>query len=300
MSDLIITEKTNPNTLNIDVASSLEIARMINEEDKKVAEKISENLTSIANAIDIISENFLKGGRLLYFGAGTSGRLGVLDASECPPTFNSPNEMVQGIIAGGDRALRFAIEGAEDSCELAKQDFEKLNITEKDTVVSISASGNANYVIEVLKLAKEKKSKTIALTCNPMANISKIADVVICIETGAEVITGSTRMKAGTAQKMVLNMLTTGAMIKIGKVYKNFMIDVKPTNIKLKDRAQRIVSEIAHCSQDEAKAVLESNEYKVKEAILQIKYSIPYEKATNLLDKFNGVLGKVFSVCNKN
>ena len=295
MSDLIITEKTNPNTLNIDVASSLEIARMINEEDKKVAEKISENLTSIANAIDIISENFLKGGRLLYFGAGTSGRLGVLDASECPPTFNSPNDMVQGIIAGGDRALRFAIEGAEDSCELARKDFEKLNITEKDTVVSISASGNANYVIEVLKLAKEKKSKTIALTCNPMANISKIADVVICIETGAEVITGSTRMKAGTAQKMVLNMLTTGAMIKIGKVYKNFMIDVKPTNIKLKDRAQRIVSEIAHCSQDEAKAVLESNEYKVKEAILQIKYSISYEKAKTLLDKFNGVLGKVFS-----
>ena len=295
MSDLIITEKTNPNTLNIDVASSLEIARMINEEDKKVAEKISENLTTIAKAIDIISENFLKGGRLLYFGAGTSGRLGVLDASECPPTFNSSNEMVQGIIAGGDRALRFAIEGAEDSCELARKDFEKLNITEKDTVVSISASGNANYVIEVLKLAKEKKAKTIALTCNPMANISKIADVVICIETGAEVITGSTRMKAGTAQKMVLNMLTTGAMIKIGKVYKNFMIDVKPTNIKLKDRAQRIVSEIAHCSQDEAKAVLESNEYKVKEAILQIKYSISYEKAKTLLDKFNGVLGKVFS-----
>ena len=295
MSDLIITEKTNPNTLNIDVASSLEIARMINEEDKKVAEKISENLTSIAKAIDIISENFLKGGRLLYFGAGTSGRLGVLDASECPPTFNSPNDMVQGIIAGGDRALRFAIEGAEDSCELARKDSEKLNITEKDTVVSISASGNANYVIEVLKLAKEKNAKTIALTCNPMANISKIADVVICIETGAEVITGSTRMKAGTAQKMVLNMLTTGAMIKIGKVYKNFMIDVKPTNIKLKDRAQRIVSEIAHCSQDEAKTVLESNEYKVKEAILQIKYSISYEKAKTLLDKFNGVLGKVFS-----
>ena len=295
MSDLIITEKTNPNTLNIDVASSLEIARMINEEDKKVAEKISENLTTIAKAIDIISENFLKGGRLLYFGAGTSGRLGVLDASECPPTFNSPNEMVQGIIAGGDRALRFAIEGAEDSCELARKDFEKLDITEKDTVVSISASGNANYVIEVLKLAKEKKSKTIALTCNPMANISKIADVVICIETGAEVITGSTRMKAGTAQKMVLNMLTTGAMIKIGKVYKNFMIDVKPTNIKLKDRAQRIVSEIAHCSQNEAKAVLEDNEYKIKEAILQIKYSLPYDDAKSILSKYNGVLSRIFS-----
>ena len=295
MSDLIITEKTNPNTLNIDVASSLEIARMINEEDKKVAEKISENLTTIAKAIDIISENFLKGGRLLYFGAGTSGRLGVLDASECPPTFNSPNDMVQGIIAGGDRALRFAIEGAEDSCELARKDFEKLNITEKDTVVSISASGNANYVIEVLKLAKEKKSKTIALTCNPMAKIAKIADVVICIETGAEVITGSTRMKAGTAQKMVLNMLTTGAMIKIGKVYKNFMIDVKPTNIKLKDRAQRIVSEIVHCSQKEAKAVLEENEYKIKEAILQIKYSLTYDDAKLILSKYNGVLSRIFS-----
>ncbi len=295
MSDLIITEKTNPNTLNIDVASSLEIARMINEEDKKVAEKISENLTTIAKAIDIISENFLKGGRLLYFGAGTSGRLGVLDASECPPTFNSPNEMVQGIIAGGDRALRFAIEGAEDSCELARKDFEKLNITEKDTVVSISASGNANYVIEVLKLAQEKNAKTIALTCNPMAKIAKIADVVICIETGAEVITGSTRMKAGTAQKMVLNMLTTGAMIKIGKVYKNFMIDVKPTNIKLKDRAQRIVSEIAHCSQKEAKAVLEENEYKIKEAILQIKYSLTYDDAKLILSKYNGVLSRIFS-----
>lgn len=295
MSDLIITEKTNPNTLNIDVASSLEIARMINEEDKKVAEKISENLTSIAKAIDIISENFLKGGRLLYFGAGTSGRLGVLDASECPPTFNSPNEMVQGIIAGGDRALRFAIEGAEDSCELARKDFEKLNITEKDTVVSISASGNANYVIEVLKLAQEKNAKTIALTCNPMAKIAKIADVVICIETGAEVITGSTRMKAGTAQKMVLNMLTTGAMIKIGKVYKNFMIDVKPTNIKLKDRAQRIVSEIVHCSQKEAKAVLEENEYKIKEAILQIKYSLTYDDAKLILSKYNGVLSRIFS-----
>ena len=295
MSDLIITEKTNPNTLNIDVASSLEIARMINEEDKKVAEKISENLTTIAKAIDIISENFLKGGRLLYFGAGTSDRLGVLDASECPPTFNSPNEMVQGIIAGGDRALRFAIEGAEDSCELARKDFEKLDITEKDTVVSISASGNANYVIEVLKLAQEKNAKTIALTCNPMAKIAKIADVVICIETGAEVITGSTRMKAGTAQKMVLNMLTTGAMIKIGKVYKNFMIDVKPTNIKLKDRAQRIVLEIAHCSQDEAKAVLEENEYKIKEAILQIKYSLTYDDAKLILSKYNGVLSRIFS-----
>ena len=293
MTDIIITEKTNPDTVNIDVSSSLEIAQMINNEDLKVAQKISENLDSIAKAIDIISQNFIDGGRLLYFGAGTSGRLGVLDASECPPTFNSPDEMVQGIIAGGDKALRFAIEGAEDSIELAKKDFERLNITEKDTVVSISASGNANYVIEILKLAKQKKSKTIAITCNPMAKMSSYADVVICIETGAEVITGSTRMKAGSAQKMVLNMLTTGAMVKIGKVYKNLMVDVKPTNIKLKDRAQRIVSAIAECSIDNAKIILENNNYNLKEAVLQIKYSISFEEAKELLKKHNGILRKV-------
>ncbi len=296
MTDVIVTEKTNPNTLDIDISSSLEIAKMINNEDLKVAQKISENLTSIASAIDIISNNFLKGGRLFYFGAGTSGRLGVLDASECPPTYNTPSEMVQGIIAGGDRALRFAIEGAEDSIELAQQDFKKLNITENDTVISISASGNANYVIEILKLAKEKNIKTIALTCNPNAKMSNFADINICIETGAEVITGSTRMKAGTAQKMVLNMLTTGAMVKIGKVYKNFMVDVKPTNIKLKDRAQRIVSEIANCTQDKAKTVLEANDYKLKEAVLQIKYSLSFNEAQNLLAENNGILRKVLQI----
>ena len=215
MENIIITEKSNPDTVNIDISSSLEIVQMINNEDLKVAQKIKENLNPIAQAIDLISDNFLKGGRLFYFGAGTSGRLGVLDASECPPTFNSPYDMVQGIIAGGDRALRYAIEGA------------------------------ANYVIEILRLAKENNTKTVAITCNPKAEMNKYADIVICIETGAEAITGSTRMKAGSAQKMVLNMLTTGAMVKIGKTYKNFMIDVKPTNTKLKDRAVRITSQIA-------------------------------------------------------
>ncbi len=296
MTDVIVTEKTNPNTIDIDISSSLEIAKMINNEDLKVAQKISENLTSIASAIDLISDNFLKGGRLFYFGAGTSGRLGVLDASECPPTYNTPSEMVQGIIAGGDRALRFAIEGAEDSIELAQEDFKRLNITENDTVISISASGNANYVIEILKLAKEKNIKTIALTCNPDAKMSEFADINICIETGAEVITGSTRMKAGTAQKMVLNMLTTGAMVKIGKVYKNFMVDVKPTNIKLKDRAQRIVSEIADCTKDKAKSVLEANNYNLKKAVLQIKYSLSFNEAQNLLAENNGILRKTLQL----
>ena len=291
---MIITEKSNPNTINIDCASSLEIAQMINNEDLKVAQKINENLEPIANAIDIISENFLVGGRLFYFGAGTSGRLGVLDASECPPTFSSEPDMVQGIIAGGDRALRFAIEGAEDSIELAREDFAKIQATKNDTIVSISASGNANYVIEILKLAKEIGAKTVAVTCNPNAKMSEFADVVICIETGAEAITGSTRMKAGTAQKMVLNMLTTGAMVKIGKVYKNLMIDVKPTNIKLKDRAARIVAEVAQVEKEVALNTLEENGYNLKEAVLQIKYGITFEKAQELLKEHNGILRKVF------
>lgn len=292
--DIIITEKANPNTVNIDISSSFEIAEMINNEDLKVAQKISENLNSIAKAIDVISENFLNNGRLFYFGAGTSGRLGVLDASECPPTFNSNPEMVQGIIAGGDKALRFAIEGAEDNAELAKEDFDKLNINSNDTVVAISASGNAVYVIEILKLARAKNCKTISLTCNPQAKMSNFADIVICIETGPEAVTGSTRMKAGTAQKMVLNMLTTGAMVKIGKTYKNLMIDVKPTNIKLKDRAARIISQIAKVEKNEAKNILENNGYKVKEAILQIKYNLPFKEAERILAENNGILRKVF------
>lgn len=296
MSDVIITEKANPNTVDIDISSSLEIAKMINNEDLTVAQKISENIGAIAKAIDIISENFLNGGKLFYFGAGTSGRLGVLDASECPPTFNSPSEMVQGIIAGGDKALRFAIEGAEDSIELAREDFKKANITEKDTVVSISASGNANYVIEVLKLAEEKGIKAIALTCNKEAKMSEYADVAICIETGAEAITGSTRMKAGTAQKMVLNMLTTGAMVKIGKTYKNLMVDVKPTNIKLKDRAERIVCAITDCTQDKAKKVLEANNYNLKEAVLEVKYNLSEAEAQRLLKEHNGILRNIFKV----
>lgn len=299
MQDITVTEKTNQNTIDIDISSSLEIAQMINNEDLKVAVEVSKKLDDIAKAIDVISDNFLKGGRLFYFGAGTSGRLGVLDASECPPTFSSEPDMVQGIIAGGDKALRFAIEGAEDSIEMAKEDFSKLNITKDDTVVSISASGNANYVIEVLKLAKNIGSKTIAVTCNPKAKMTEFADVNICIETGAEAITGSTRMKAGTAQKMVLNMLTTGAMVKIGKTYKNYMVDVKPTNIKLKDRAIRIVSSIANVDYEFAKTTLENNSYKVKEAIVQLKQNTSLEQATNLLKENNGVLRKIIEKSNK-
>ncbi len=298
MNDIIITEKTNKDTVDIDISSTKAILKMINNEDLKVAQKISENIEEISKGVDVISENFLKGGRLIYFGAGTSGRLGVLDASECPPTFNTPQEMVVGIIAGGDKALRYAIEGAEDSIELAKNDFNKLNINSNDTVVSISASGNANYVIEILKLAKEKNIKTIALTCNPNAKMKEFADILICIETGPEAITGSTRMKAGTAQKMVLNMLSTASMVKIGKVYQNLMVDVRPTNIKLKDRAIRIVSQIANVDYPIAEKILDNNNYKIKEAIIQLKYSKSFEEASNLLKQNNGILRKVFNNIN--
>ena len=293
MENISVTELINPLSSDIDIMDTLGILRVINNEDKKIAEEISKNLDKIAEAVDVISENFLKGGRLFYFGAGTSGRLGVLDASECPPTFSTEPSMVQGIIAGGDSALRNAIEGAEDSLSLAQEDFYKQSITKNDTVVVISASGNANYVVEIINLAKKTGAKTIALSSNKNGKIN-IADIFICIETGAEVLTGSTRMKAGTAQKLVLNMLTTASMIKTGKIYKNYMIDVKPTNDKLKKRAVRIVSSISEKDENLSKQTLEENGYKIKPAILKLKYNIDFGKANELLEKHNGILRKVF------
>ena len=299
MEDIIITEKTNQNTLDIDLKDSFEIVKLINEEDIKVAHAIEEALPQIAKAVDIICSNFLNGGRLLYFGAGTSGRLGILDASECPPTFNTPKGMVQGIIAGGDEAIKNAIEGAEDSNEFAQSDFNKLNITENDTVVCISASGNANYVIEILKLAQKKNIKTISITSNNEAKMKKHCDVFICIKTGAEVITGSTRLKAGTAQKMVLNMLTTGSMIKIGKVYKNYMIDLNPTNTKLKKRAIRIISQIANVDEQQASQAFYESKEKIKHAILKLKYNINFEDSEKLIKEHKGVLRKIFNTFDK-
>lgn len=288
------TENINENTRNIDVSSTIEMVAMINDEDKLAALAVEKALPQIAEAVDIISENFIKGGRLFYFGAGTSGRLGVLDASECPPTFSTAPEMVQGIIAGGERAIRFAIEGAEDSEELAVKDFEALNINENDTVVSISASGNAKYVVKVLELAKAQNCKTVAVTCNPYAKMKEFSDCFICAQTGAEAVSGSTRMKAGTAQKMILNMLTTASMVKIGKTFGNLMIDVKPTNSKLKIRASRIVANIADCDEETARKELENNGYNVKHAILKIKHGLDFEQADKLLVERKGVLKKVF------
>ena len=289
----IITEFRNENTKNIDLLSSLEIVQKINEEDKLVALAVESELENIAKAIDIISKQFIKGGRLIYFGAGTSGRLGILDASECPPTFSVPKEMVQGIIAGGESAFKTPIEGAEDNFEAGKYDAKILN--ENDVAVVISASGNPKYLLGVMDRANEVNAKTIALTCNSNAKIAEEATLTICVEVGAEVIAGSSRMKAGTAQKMVLNMLSTGSMIKIGKTYQNFMIDLKPTNEKLKDRAIRIVAQIANTTHAKAFETLEKCNWEVKTAVVSIVQSVDIETARNNLKKYNGVLRKVLN-----
>lgn len=289
----IITEYRNENTKNIDLLSTIDIVKKINEEDQIVARAVEDESANIARAIDIIAKQFLLGGKLYYFGAGTSGRLGVLDASECPPTFGVRADMVQGIIAGGDIALRLAVEGAEDDFELGVSDAKIL--TQNDVCVVISASGNPKYLLGVLSQAEKISCKTIAITCNHKAAILEEVGLGICIEVGPEVITGSSRMKAGTAQKMVLNMLTTGSMIKIGKTYENFMIDLMPTNEKLKDRAMRIVSEIAGVNASTAlKTLLECN-WKVKEAILMLQCDLTLSEAQELLRKNCGVLRKALA-----
>lgn len=288
------TENRNKNTVNIDLLDSSGIVKLINDEDLKIAFAVQNSLPQIAQGVDIISKNFLEGGRLFYFGAGTSGRLGILDASECPPTFSTNPEMVQGIIAGGDKAIKSAVEGAEDSIELAQKDFSALNTDKNDTITAISASGNAKYVIEVLKLAQQSQLKTIAITSNPEAKMLEFADCKIVVETGEEALTGSTRMKAGTAQKMVLNMLSTGAMIKIGKTYENLMIDVNPSNEKLKKRAVQIVADISGCEKTDAEKELSKNGCKIKHAILKIRYNLDFTQADELLVKNDGILRKVF------
>lgn len=289
----VITEYRNENTKNIDLLSSSEIVKKINEEDKLVALAVESELHNIAAAVDMIAKQFLKGGRLFYFGAGTSGRLGILDASECPPTFSVPHDMVQGIIAGGDSAFRTPIEGAEDNFEAGKFDAKVLN--ENDVAVLISASGNPKYLLGVIEQANEVNAKTVALTCNSKARISEEASLTICVEVGPEVIAGSSRMKAGTAQKMVLNMLSTGAMIKIGKTYQNFMIDLNPTNEKLKDRAIRIVAQIANTTHAKAFETLERCNWEVKTAVVAIVQNIDIEKAREILKTNNGVLRKVLN-----
>lgn len=287
----IITEYINENTKDIDMISTFDMLKKINEEDKLVALSVENELKNIARAVDMIATQFTKGGRLIYFGCGTSGRLGILDASECPPTFSVESSMVQGIIAGGISAFTNAVEGIEDNFEQGELDAEILE--KEDVCVVISASGNPKYLLGVLKTAEKKGVKSVAITCNNRAKMYEEVTECICVEVGAEVIAGSSRMKAGTAQKMVLNMLSTGSMIKIGKTYQNFMIDLKATNDKLKDRAIRIVSQLAQATYARAlEALLETN-WEIKTSVVSIKLDLDVESAKVELKKHSGVLRKV-------
>lgn len=289
----VMTEYRNENTKDIDILPTIEMVKKMNEEDKIVALAVEDESEHIAQAIDMIAKQFLKGGKLYYFGAGTSGRLGILDASECPPTFSVSPDMVQGIMAGGDKAFRIAVEGAEDDFEAGKKDAAVL--TDKDVAVAISASGNPKYLLGVLQQADSVNAKTIALTCNSKALIAEDAGLTICVEVGPEVIAGSSRLKAGTAQKMVLNMLTTGAMIKIGKTYQNFMIDLKASNEKLKDRAIRIVAQIADVTHSDALAALLDCNWEIKTAIVMILRKVSPGEARLELKKHCGVLRKLLT-----
>lgn len=288
-----ITEYRNENTKDIDLLSTIDLVRKMNEEDQIVAKVVGDEAPNIAMAIDIIAKSFLKGGRLFYFGAGTSGRLGILDASECPPTFSVDPSMVQGIIAGGPKAILHAAEGAEDNFDEGKKDANIL--TDKDVCVVISASGNPKYLLGVLEKADEIGAATIAITCNSKGKIAEEAGHVICAEVGPEVIAGSSRLKAGTAQKMILNMLSTGSMIKIGKTYENFMIDLKAVNEKLKDRAIRIVSQIAGVTNSEALASLLKCNWEIKTAIVMNQLKVDTDEARLELKKHGGVLRKIIN-----
>ncbi len=293
MDKAILTEKRNPRTTDIDLMSGYEIAEAINNEDKKVAFAVEKVLPQIGEAIELIASAFRKGGRLAYFGAGTSGRIGVLDASECPPTFGVPAEMVCAFIAGGEKALRFAVENAEDSVDAGLNDLQKFAPGENDVVVGVSASGNARYVCSVLKNAKISGVRTIGVSSNPEAALRRFSDVFINPETGEEVIAGSSRMKSGTAQKMILNMLTTGAMIRIGKTYENYMIDVQMSNEKLSERGIRIVSEIAGVAENEAAKYIEQSGRNVKTACVMALKNVSKDEAERQLSAAGGFLRKI-------
>jgi N-acetylmuramic acid 6-phosphate etherase len=285
---LPMTENRNVDTMDIDELDTIGILRKINHEDQKVAEAVEQELERIAAGVDFVAEALRNGGRLIYIGAGTSGRLGILDASECPPTYGVQKGLVIGLIAGGKKAIEEPVEGAEDTPSLAVDDLMEINFSNKDVLAGIAACGKTPYVIGGLEYAKSIGAKTIAIACSKGSPIGKIADVKIEVIVGPEVVTGSTRMKAGTAQKMVLNMLTTSAMIKRGKVYGNLMIDVQAWNQKLVERCKRIWMEYTDGSYDEACKYLDETKFNVKEAILMKLADITHEEAERRLKLANG------------
>lgn len=284
----MMTETRNPNTMDLDQMSALEIVTAMNREDRRVPEGIEPELPRIAAVVEAVEAAFRKGGRLFYLGAGTSGRLGVLDASECPPTFGVDPGMVVGLIAGGDRALRFPIEGAEDSRELGRRDLEEHNLTADDVVVGIAASGRTPYVLGALEYARSLGCTTAAIACNKNSVVGLAADIAIEAQVGPEVLTGSTRLKAGTAQKMILNMISTGAMVRIGKAYHNLMVDVVQSNEKLQTRAENIVMEATGVDRAEARTAIDAAGGKVKLAITMILTGKEADQAQQLLEQAGG------------
>ncbi|MGL4570103.1 MAG: N-acetylmuramic acid 6-phosphate etherase [Clostridium sp.] len=294
------TERINENTKNIDTLATRDIVKAINEEDKQVALAVERVIEEISKAIDIIYEKIKNGGRLIYIGAGTSGRLGVLDASECPPTYGVDFELVRGIMAGGESAMFKAKEGAEDSEELAILDLKNINFSKDDALVGIAASGRTPYVIGALKYANSIDASTISVCCVSGSEISKYADVGIEAVTGAEVVTGSTRMKAGTAQKMVLNMLSTGTMIKLGKVYGNLMVDLKATNKKLVVRAKGIIKESTGCTDEEAEKYFYESDENVKIAIFMILSGLNKEESIKALNSNEGRISEALNSIKNN
>ena len=293
----LVTEQRNENSLQIDSKSTEEIIEIFNEEDRKAVAAVIKEKKNIARAVDMIVDSFKRGGRLFYAGAGTSGRLGVLDASECPPTFGVEREMVQGIIAGGYEALTRSIERAEDYPERGVAAVRERNINSKDVVVGISASGGAPFVRGALEEAHNSRAGTVFLICNPLTDDMPFVDVFITPIVGPEIITGSTRLKAGTATKLVLNMLSSISMIKTGKVYDNLMVDVQVWNAKLVDRAKRLIVQLGGVDYHNAGDILEAARGSVKVGIVMARRNVEYEEAVRLLEENDGFLRKVIGDC---
>lgn len=288
----LLTEERNPDSMHIDEMSVREILELMNSEDKKVASSVQKELPYIEKAVQIVVESLSHGGRVFYAGAGTSGRLGVLDAAECPPTFSSPPEMVQGIIAGGPEALIKSLEGAEDDSEAAGIELSKRELTNKDVVVGIAASRRTPYVVGAIDHARKIGAKTIYVSCNPRAQMNIPVDVSICPTPGPEVVTGSTRMKAATAQKMILNMISTTTMVRMGKVYENLMVDLQVKSQKLEERSKRILTVLTDASYQEASQYLDRAKGNLKTAIVMIKTGEDFSSASDKLKKAGGNVKK--------
>ncbi|EOY2796250.1 N-acetylmuramic acid 6-phosphate etherase [Enterococcus faecalis] len=291
----LTTEARNEATKKIDQVSTLEMVTLINQEDQKVAQAIEKVLPQIAAAIDAAAERFKKGDRLIYCGAGTSGRLGALDAIELTPTYSVSPERAFGILAGGEKAMYQAIEGAEDSKELAIEDLTQHQLTARDVVIAIAASGRTPYAVSAIEYGKKVGALTISVTCNNQSPMNQLAEIGIAPIVGPEVITGSTRMKAGSAQKMVLNMFSTGIMVKVGNIYQNLMVNVQPTNEKLMQRATNIIKEAAEIEESQAKEYLEAAQLEVAPAIVMAKAHVDFQKAKQLLAEHDGRISEVLA-----